>query len=122
MGELWMSRYIDIVCLTIQEPIEFGDKLIQLSEGEERAILGSRISERFDILLSPYLGPRRTGCQLRISRLTEEQNARIDGEQGASRGILEVLESLHDRVADTIVKSEVFVALVWLRADLEEKD
>jgi hypothetical protein len=42
--------------------------------------------------------------------------------QGARRGILEDLESLYHRVANTIFESEVFVALVWLRADLEEKD
>ena len=119
MAELGTSRDVDIVCLTLQELVEFGHKLIQLSESEERTILGRRISEMFDNLLFPYLSPRRTS--LRISRLTEEQNAWWDGGQGGLRGLLEGLESLYDRVANTIVESEVFVALVWLRADLEEK-
>jgi len=34
---------------------------------------------------------------------------------------LEGLESLYNRVANTIIESEVFVALAWLRADLKEK-
>ena len=50
MVEPGISRDVDIVCLTIQELVEFGNKLIQLSEGEERTILGSRMSETFDIM------------------------------------------------------------------------
>ena len=36
----------DFIRLAIQELVEFGDKLIQLSEDEERAILRTRISEK----------------------------------------------------------------------------
>ena len=114
-----MSRDVDVVRLTIQEPVEFGDKLLQVSEGEERTILGSRISQMFDILLSAYLSPRWT--LLRVSFLLEKQNAWIDGEHGASRGFLKGLESLYDRVANTIRESEMFVALAWLWTDLGEK-
>ena len=40
MAEFWMTRDVYSVCLAIQELVEFGDKLIQLSKDEERAILG----------------------------------------------------------------------------------
>ena len=79
------------------------------------------MSENFATLLLSYLGPRRSGTQLLISRLTEEQNARIDGGQRAEGGILKVLETLYYRVANPILKSEVLVALVWLWAKLEER-
>jgi len=115
-----MSRDVDSVCLAIQELVEFRDQLIQLSKDEEGTILESRISERFDTLLFSYLDPWRSGRQLVVSRMTEEQKAGIDGGQRATRGILEGFESLDDRVANPIFESEVFVALEWLWANLEK--
>jgi len=117
-----MSRDVDSVRLAIQELVEFGDKLIQLPKDEKRAILVVCISDKFTILLPSYLGPRWAGTELLISWLTEEQNARVNGEHRANRGILEVFESLDYRVANAIFESEVFVTLVWLRANLEGKD
>ena len=119
MVEIGMSRDIDSVCLAIQELVEFRDQLIQLSKDEEGTILESRISERLDTLLFSYLGPCWS-IRLIVPRMTEEQNAGIDGGQRATRGILEGLESLDDRVANPIFESEVFVALVWLWANLEK--
>ena len=119
-----MSRDVDSVCLTIQELVEFGDELVELSKGEDGTILGSRVNERLGPISCSscsYLSPRRTVSLLLISRLTEEQNARIDGKHGAGRGILEDLETLYDRVANPIFEPKVFVALVWFRAGLEEK-
>ena len=115
-----MSRDVDSFRLAIQELVEFRDQLIQLSKGEEGTILESRISEKFDTLLFSYLGPCRSGLQLIIPRVTEEQNAGIDGDQRARRGILEVLESLDDRVTNPIFVAEVFVALERLWANLEK--
>ena len=70
--------------------------------------------------LSPsYLSPLWTG--LRISWLTEEQNPGVNGCQRASRGILEIFESLYHRVADPIFESEVFVAFICIWTNLEEK-
>ena len=114
-----IARDVDSVRLAIQELVEFGDKLIQLSEDEERAILGTRISEKRATLLPPYLGPIWTG--LRISWLTEEQYPGVNGAQRASRGILEIFESLYHRVADPIFESEVFVAFICIWTNLEEK-
>ena len=56
-----------------------------------------------------------------ICIVTEEQNPGINGGHRASRGVLEVLESLYHRVADSIFVSEVFAALIWLRTSLEGK-
>lgn len=116
-----MPRDVDFVCLAIQELVEFGDKLIQLSKDEERAILGTRISEKLATVSPSYLSPRWTGSQLLISWLAEQQNPRVHGEHGANRGILEIFKSLYHRVADTIFESEVLVAFIWLWANLEER-
>ncbi len=109
---------VDFVRLAIQELVEFGDKLVQLSEDEERAILGTRMSEKLATILPSYLSPLWT--TLRISWLTEEQNPGVNGGQRASRGILEIFESLYHRVADPICESEVFVALICLWTNLGE--
>ena len=53
--------------------------------------------------------------------MTEQQNTGVNGGHRAGRGILEGLESLYHRVADPIFEPEVFVALIWLRANLEGK-
>ena len=60
MIELRVPRDVDFVCLAIQELVELGDKLIQLSKDEERAILGIRISEKLATLAPSYLSPRWT--------------------------------------------------------------
>ena len=67
-----MPRNVDSVRLAIQELVELGDKLIQLSKDEERAILRTRISKKLANLSPSYLGPLWTGTQLLISWLTEE--------------------------------------------------